>query len=102
MIIQVTFSSFCDTFFSMNRANQFSYAGKRALFDSLESIEDESEQMELDVIALCCDFTEFDTALHAALDYGFDGESEEKDALEWLNDRTIVRRFDTGIIILNF
>lgn len=101
MIIQVTFSSFCDTFFKMDRANQFSYDGKRALFDYLESIEDESEQMELDVIALCCDFTEFETALQAALDYGFDGESE-KDALKWLNDRTIVIRFDTGIIIQNF
>lgn len=101
MIIKVTFSSFCDTFFKMDRANKFSYDGKRALFEYLESIEDESEQMELDVIALCCDFTEFETALQAALDYGFDGESE-KDALKWLNDRTTVIQFDGGVIIQNF
>ena len=102
MIIKVNFTDFCDAFHKMGRADQFSFDGKRAIFDYLESMESESEQMELDVIALCCDFTEFDTALQAALDYGFDGESEEKDALEWLNDRTTVIRFDGGVIIQNF
>ena len=55
----VTFSDFCDAFRSSNRNNQFSYEGKRALFDWIEAYEDNTgEQMELDVIALCCEYTE--------------------------------------------
>ena len=101
MIIKVNFTYFCDAFRKMGRNDQFSYSGKRALFDFIESSENESEQTELDVIALCCDFAEFETALDAALEFGFNGESE-KDALEWLNDRTTVIRFDGGVIIQNF
>lgn len=101
MIIKVNFTYFCDAFRKMGRNDQFSYSGKRALFDFIESSENESEQTELDVIALCCDFAEFETALDAALEFGFNGESE-KDALEWLSDSTTVIQFDGGVIIQNF
>ena len=101
MIIKVNFTDFCDAFRKMGRNDQFSYSGKRALFDFIESSENESEQTELDVIALCCDFAEFETALDAALEFGFNGESE-KDALEWLSDSTTVIQFDGGVIIQNF
>jgi len=58
----ITFGQFQDAFFNMDRQNQFTYKGKKALFEYLEEYEDDTdEQIELDVIALCCDFTEYDS-----------------------------------------
>ena len=55
----VNFSDFCDAFRSMNRNENFSYEGKRALFDYLEEYEDSTGvELELDVIALCCEYNE--------------------------------------------
>ena len=49
-------------FIDMERNNQFSYEGLKALFEYLEEYEDSCEtELELDVIALCCDFTEYDS-----------------------------------------
>ena len=45
-----------------DRKDQFSYEGLEALFNWLEQYEDDTgEEMELDVIALCCDFTEYES-----------------------------------------
>ena len=41
MIKQITFSAFCDAFRDMDRNENFSYAGKRALFDFLGRLADE-------------------------------------------------------------
>jgi hypothetical protein len=59
MISTVSFNDFCDSFGGSYKDN-FSYEGKRALFDYLEEYEESTgEQMELDPIAFCCDFTEY-------------------------------------------
>lgn len=53
---------FRDAFQACNRADNFSYEGLTALFDYLEQYEEGTgEEYELDVIALCCDFTEWDS-----------------------------------------
>ena len=58
----ISFGQFQDAFYNMDRQNQFTYKGKKALFEYLEEYEDDTdEQIELDVIALCCDFTEYDS-----------------------------------------
>lgn len=60
MIQTVNFTRFCDSF-SDSYKNNFTYKGKRALFDYLESIEqDTGTPIELDPIALCCEYTQFD------------------------------------------
>ena len=107
----INFSDFCDAFFNTGRKDQFSYNGKKALFEYIESLEQETgDEMELDIVALCCDFTEYGTALEGAKNYsGFftseedlnEGE-EERQALEFLSDRTTILQFDGGIIIQNF
>ena len=57
----INFSMFCDAF-SDTYKNNFSYEGKRALFDYLEEYsESTGEDIELDIIALCCDYTEYDS-----------------------------------------
>jgi hypothetical protein len=57
----VTFSEFHDSFKRMDRDGQFSYEGFRVLFEYFEQYEEETgEDIELDVIAVCCDFEEQD------------------------------------------
>ena len=117
MHIAITSSLFADAFRRMGRENQFSREALEALFNYLEEYEqDTGEEIELDVIGLCCDFTEYETAIAAAEDYGFTSELEaedyedvesyedakEEEALDWLQDRTIVISFDGGLIIQNF
>lgn len=47
--------SFRDAFHRMDRGNQFSY---EALGEIFEYLEEANPDMELDVIAICCDFTQ--------------------------------------------
>lgn len=55
----VNLSQFRDAFNRMDRGNQFSYEALEILFNGLEEFEEDTgEEMELDVIELCCDFSE--------------------------------------------
>ena len=92
-----------------DRKDQFSYDGLKALFEYLEDFEDDTgEEIELDVIALCCDYSEYESALECAKDYPFDidedldEDEQEEAALEYLRDHTSVIEFNTGIIIQSF
>jgi hypothetical protein len=61
------------------------------------------KEIELDVIALCCEFSEHKSALDAAADYGYDVDDEsEENAMQFLRDNTTVIEFDGGIIIQQF
>ena len=52
------------------RPNSFSYQGLRALFEYLEDSEESTgEEIEFDVIALCCDFIEYESAEEYHKDY---------------------------------
>src|SRR5574344_178247 len=51
--------AFRDAFYKMGRTDNFSYEGLGILFDYLEEFEQATgEEMELDVISLCGEFTE--------------------------------------------
>ena len=55
----INLHQFREAFHTMGRNDQFSYQGLEVLFDYLESYEDDTgEPVELDVIALCCDYCE--------------------------------------------
>lgn len=104
-IIQtVGFGDFCDAFRSANRNDNFSYEGKRALFDYLEECSEQGHDMELDVIALCCDYSE-DSAADIAQNYGVDVEGMDEDEIEsaveeYLSDNTsIVGRGANGSFV---
>lgn len=93
----ITSYGFIDAFRSMGRADQFSHAGLEALYDWLEEYsEDTGEPYELDVIALCCDFAEYDSLEEIQQDY------DDIDSLEDLRDRTQVLEFPGGLIIGSF
>lgn len=63
------------------RPNSFTYDGLRALFEYLEELEDSTgDEIEFDVIALCCDFTEYESAEEYARDYS-DNDLEDNLAI---------------------
>lgn len=81
--------------------------GSWALAEYLEGLEEDlGEEMELDVVAIRCDYSEYESAFDAATDYGyeFDGDEDEQEAeaLEWLQERTTVVEFDGGVIVQAF
>ena len=96
---------FREAFKTMGRNDSFSYEGFGALYDYLTDMEDDTgEDMELDVIGICCDFSEHDNARACVKDLGyddFDGDNEE-DAINYLNENTTVIVFNSGIIIAGF
>jgi len=64
---------FRDAFKKMDRADNFSYEGLEALYNWLIDYEqDTGEVQELDVIALCCDFTEYESLEDFQADYNAD------------------------------
>jgi hypothetical protein len=80
-------------FHQMGRGDQFSYDGLRVLFEFLEEYEDSTgSEVELDVIALCCEYSE-ETPEDVAKNYGIkleDDGNELNNVLDWLHDQTIV------------
>lgn len=58
----IDFYDFNEAFIDYRRTDNFSYAGRKALFEYLEEYEqDIGEEIELDVIALCCEYSEFNS-----------------------------------------
>lgn len=94
MYTTINFSSFCDEFRTSGRNNNFSYDAKRALFDYLEQLEEDiGEPIELDIISLCCDYSE--DPLADVL------ENYNVASLEELNDHTSIISYDeqTGLVL---
>ena len=55
----INLHTFRESFYKMGRKEQFSYDGLEILFNYIEEVEqDTGEEMELDVVALCCDYAE--------------------------------------------
>ncbi len=86
-------------FADYNRADQFSYEGLGALFDWLDELSaDTGTPYELDVIGLCCEFTEYSDFSEIYDNYS----NTNIENIEDLRDYTTVIEFDGGIIIQAF
>ena len=90
------FSAFIDAFHAYGRYDQFGYDALQVLFEYLEEFEaDTGEELELDVIALCCEYS-VDSAEDIAEQYGVDLTDCEDDqgkldtVTDWLHDNTSV------------
>ena len=102
---------------------RWSYEGSKALAEYLDQLDQETgEDTELDVVAIRCDWSEYETSKEAAENQGWessvdpedhknsDGELDEdeleeaieEEALTWLQDHTQVIEFKGGIIIAQF
>ena len=101
----INFNGFADAFrdyFNGDYKNNFSYDGLKALYDYIEQYEEDCEQeVELDVIALCCEYTEYedleeflgeynDTLTIDKEDYKDDEEGYKDACMEELRDHTQV------------
>ena len=89
--------------FEQLRPNNFSYAGLNALFDYLEDYEDATgEEIELDVIAICCDFSEYASLAEFQADYGTEYESIEDIERERSVIRVDTEEDDDGNLVGSF
>jgi hypothetical protein len=96
MIKTIGFCEFTDSFRNMGRGEQFSYHGLEALYDYLEELgEDIGEEIELDVIALCCEYTEYEDFEEFQGDYG-----DNYETLEDVENETTVIRIDSSAFII--
>lgn len=78
LVKTLSFYDFLEEFKKHGRDNQFSYEGKKALYDYLNELsEDIGEPIELDVIGLCCEYSEYDNLEEFNDNYGYDIESLE-------------------------
>jgi len=85
--------------FETLRPDNFSYAGQAALFDYLEEYEESTgEELELDVIALCCDFSEYENLEAFQKAYSKDYETIE----DIEQATTVIRIDDDSFIVQDF
>lgn len=81
MVKRITQNAFIDAFHDMGRGEQFTYEGLVTLYDWIDEVD---EDMELDVIALCCDFTEYEDLKDLQDSY------PDIESMEELQDKTSV------------
>lgn len=105
MKITVTFNDFRDTFRAYDRVDNFSREGMELLFDYLEQYEQETgTELELDVVALCCEYNE-ETPEDIAANYSIDLDGIEEDnipqaVMDYLCDNTsVVGQTSNGSIV---
>jgi len=93
----ISFLQFQEAFYNMYKQNQFSYKGKKALFEYLEEYEDNTdEQIELDIIALCCDYVEYDNLEEFHLEY----DAEDFPDIEAIEYNTMLIPIDDEAFII--
>ena len=85
-----------EEFLSYDR-DYFSLDGYQAILDLFEELD---SNQELDVIAICCDFTEADIE-DIRSDYGLSEEEYEdiEEVMDYLNYRTYAIELDNGNIL---
>ena len=107
MHIELTEATFIDAFRRI-RPDNFTLEGLRALYDFLTGTEE--YDCQLDVIAICCDLSEYPNVVSACIDKGIDIEDDIEDDIEEtarkaLRDSTsvciIIEVSGGGVILLN-
>lgn len=86
-----TSSQFMDAFIVMGRSDQFSFRALEALYEYYNELDD----YELDVIAICCEWTEYGSQEEACEDLRM-GDMDE------LNDNyQVIELLNGGILVSN-
>ena len=97
IIKELTFHDFVQAFENRNRENQFTRAGLYALYDYLEELSEETATpYKLDVIGLCCEFTEFPRVSDALQEYNLSNYDELAEST------LIIPTDDGGLLIQEF
>jgi hypothetical protein len=92
----INFSDFVDAFRAYDRYDQFGYQALMVIFEYLEEMEESTgQELELDVVAICCDYTT-DNWMDIASNYSIEideneNEDEQKQqVIDYLNENTVV------------
>lgn len=102
---QINLNIFCDRFKQMNRDNNFSCDGKKALFDYLEQYEEDiGQEIELNIIDLCCEYNEYENLEEYLKNYDtnflkedYDDEEDFKKAVfEEIQNKTTLIKIDNS------
>lgn len=92
MKTNVSKSDFRDAFKRMGRENNFGYDGLGALYDFIEELySGTGTESELDVIALCCEFNEYENIDEFWQDYN---DKDTYETIEDIENHTSVIRID--------
>ena len=99
---RIGFCGFIDAFVSYGRRDNFSREGLEALYDYLtETSEATGHDIELDVIELCCSWSEFESAVDACKEYGIE-IAEDGEAREALGEVTqVLTTANETVLVLN-
>ena len=96
----ISTNDFIQEFKNYGRGEQFSREGLITLFDYLEELEESTGiEIELDIIAICCDYTEYKSLEDFKNDYDYE-DIETIEDIE--NYTTVIKINDTSFIIQNF
>lgn len=96
----VTKNEFRNEFKQAGRENQFTPYALSELYDYIEDYEEDTgAQIELDVIALCCEYVEYENFEELQEDYN-DIPEDFEEARDYLEDRTQVICFEEDCILI--
>jgi len=96
LVKKIEIEDFLGEFKKYGRESQFSYNGKKALFEFLNQLsEDTGEPIELDIIGICCNFTEYDSVEDFNDDYGH-GIGCNVDSIEDIGYFTLIIPIEGG------
>ena len=102
LVKKVTFNDFIEEFEKYERENQFSYEGKKALFEYLNELaENIGQPIELDIIGLCCEYTEYNNLQEFNDNYSYSiDEVDSIDEIEYYT--TVIPINEEAFIIQDF
>lgn len=79
--------AFASLFNDYGRGNQFTYQGFDALYWYFSDLSDDlGEDISIDVVAICCEWTEYDSLKELADAYGIDKSMSDTDVRDGLSD----------------
>jgi len=99
----IYFEAFCNSFGETYKDN-FSYDAKKAIFDYLEEYEESTgTPIELDPIAICCEWSEYEDWQAFIADYPKYERYDYDEGIEKLQDETTVLMLEQeGFVIIAF
>ena len=100
MIQTISLNDFIHAFEQMGRAKSWSMAGLTALFDHLEECEDPSNPMELDVVGIDCEYSEYNDLEELKQDYDYGCLEDDDEILEHFREETLVLELDNGGLVI--
>tara|TARA_R100001510_G_C7630608_1_gene189519 strand:- start:518 stop:817 length:300 start_codon:yes stop_codon:yes gene_type:complete len=99
MITTINENDFIQAFKNMGRDENFSHEALQELFAYYEQYEDSTgETVELDVIAICCDWTEYENEYQLVFDY----DMSIKGGLDEIKEKTTVLKVKNHYLVMNF